>query len=306
MGFKDLTDRRLGVALRWRDIERYPELILENFNSITPEYEGAFNYIHKSDIPNWQNCDAIYSFCCEHGIAFRMTPTTQISPKFVPKWVDNPVKHLKGFVEEVVTRYPKCVGFNLVNEFIADNGLIIEQSYWYQALGPEYYKVILGWAKEANSNAKLFIEDHRIQYGRRWLKMYDIVQDLKGFIDGVGIHGHHDLPSPLQLPSIVGWESSFKQLGLTVDISEISLTKGKFTFVDDLIFEEFYAAFIKKLPNKAPLTIWGFLENVHNNRRVGIFDLKGDPNASYRGIEKGLKGSSPLFNLASINLFNVS
>lgn len=303
MGLKDLTDRKVGVALRWQNIERYPEIVLENFNSITPEFEGSFSFINKTSDPNWENCDKIYAFCKEHNIAFRMTPTTQIPPKFIPGWMDNHVDRLKGFIEEIVWRYEDCIGFNLVNEFIADNGLIIEQSFWYQALGPDYYRTLLTWGREANLNAKLYIEDHRIQYPKRWQKLYEVAKDLSGLIDGVGIHGHHDLPSPLQLPSFIGWSSAFKELGLDVTISEVSLSKGKYVIVDDVIFEEFYAAFVRKLSKNCPITFWGMLDNVYNKRRFGLFDDDGTPNSSYRGVEKGLKNSNPLFNLKSVNLF---
>ena len=305
MGLKDLTERKIGVALRWQDIERYPELVLENFNSITPEYEGSFTFINKNSTPNWEPCDKIYEFCKENGLAFRMTPTVQIQHKFIPAWMDNHADRLKGFIEEIVWRYENCIGFNLVNEFVSDNGLIIEQSYWYQLLGPRYYETLLTWAKDANPGAKLYIEDHRIQYAKRWQKVHEVAQELKGLVDGVGIHGHHDLPSPLQLPSFISWSTALKDLGLDVVISEVSLSKGKYAFVDDAIFEEFYAAFVKKLSKDCPITFWGMLDNRNNRRRFSLFNDDGTPNASYRGIEKGLDiTSKPLFNLASVNLLN--
>lgn len=305
MGLKDLTDRSVGVALRWQDIERYPKLVLENFNSLTPEYEGSFSFINKSSVLNWEPCDKIYEFCKTHNLAFRMTPTTQINPKFIPNWMDNHVDRLKGFIEEIVWRYEDCIGFNLVNEFISDNGLIVEQSFWYQTLGPMYYETLLTWGKTTNPNAKLFIEDHRIQYPRRWIKLFDVAKQLDGLITGVGIHGHHDLPSPLQLPSFKTWIKKFKKLGVEVNLSEISLSKGRFTFIDDLIFEEFYRGFIKKMPTDCPITFWGMLDNRNNKRRFSLFDNDGTPNTSYRGIEKGLDvNSKPLFSLETVKLFN--
>ena len=288
MGLKDLTNRKVGVALFYNELEQYPELVLKNFDSVTPEYEGAFSFVYKDLNPNWGPCDKIYKFCKENKLAFRMTPTTQVVHRFIPSWMDDPVDKLRDFIEEIVWRYEECVGFNLVNEFVSDNGLIIEQSYWYQTLGPRYYETILTWAKESNPNSKLYIEDHRIQYPRRWHKVYEVAKNLGELIEGVGIHGHHDLPSPIQLPNFNNQVEKFKNLGLDVSISEVSLSKGSLK-ISDPLFERFYAALINKFPEDCPITIWGMLERLRRGRQYGLFKTDGTPNAAYRGIEKGLK-----------------
>ena len=115
--------------------------------------------------------------------------------------------------------------WDVVNEPFNEDGTL-RPTMWLNALGPDYIADALRWAHQADSHAKLFLNDYNIEgIGPKSDAMYALVKSLQAQgvpIDGVGFETHLDLQDGLP-PMIQENFQRFGALGLDVAITEMDV-----------------------------------------------------------------------------------
>jgi endo-1,4-beta-xylanase len=214
------------------------ELILQQFNSLTPENSMKMAPIHPAENRyNWTDADSIAAFTQRNGLKLRghaLCWHNQTPPWLFKDSSGNTVtkevllQRLKDHITTVVSRYKgKIYAWDVVNEAISDKpGEYLRPSPWYQICGEEYITRAFEYAHAADPNAVLFYNDYNEINAAKRDKIYRLVKSLKDAgvpIGGVGLQGHWAInePSREQLDSTL---RKFSDLGLKVQVTELDIS----------------------------------------------------------------------------------
>jgi endo-1,4-beta-xylanase len=230
----------IGVAVSVQALKREDEsqLIIKQFNSITPENAMKMGPIHpKENEYYWKDADSIVAFAQRHHIKIRGHNLCWHNQ--APGWlfVDSTGKtvskqvllqRLKDHITTVVGRYKGIIyAWDVVNEAISDKpGEYLRNSLWYQVCGEEFIARAFEYAHAADPDALLFYNDYNEINAAKREKIYRLVKGLKDAgvpIHGIGLQGHWAInePSEGQLDSTI---SRFALLGLKVQVTELDIS----------------------------------------------------------------------------------
>ncbi|MFC5470838.1 endo-1,4-beta-xylanase [Cohnella suwonensis] len=214
------------------------ELIAKHFNSVTPgnilkwdstePTEGNFN---------WDGPDEAVNFAVDNGIQIR--GHTLVWHSQTPEWAFYDANHqlvskevlyarLKNHIDAVVGRYKgKMYAWDVVNEAIDESqpdGM--RRSLWYQIAGEEYIEKAFEYARAADPDAKLYINDYNTESPGKAQQLYNLVQRMKEKgvpIDGVGHQVHIDIEYP-PVDRIERTILKFADLGVQQQITEMDMS----------------------------------------------------------------------------------
>ena len=229
----------IGVAVAPRNLKGdEARLILEQFNSLTPENAMKMAPIHpKENEYYWNDADSIVNFAQHHGLRVRghnlcwhnQTPTwlfkdengNQVTKKVL-------LQRLKDHITTVVSRYKgKIYAWDVVNEAVSDKpGEYLRNSLWYQVCGEEYIAKAFEYAHEADPAALLFYNDYNEISTIKRDKIYRLIKSLKDSgvpVGAIGLQGHWAInePSKAQLDSTL---QRLGSLGLPLQITELDIS----------------------------------------------------------------------------------
>ncbi|HEY0041898.1 MAG TPA: endo-1,4-beta-xylanase [Flavisolibacter sp.] len=213
-------------------------LVLQHFNSITPENAMKMGPIHPKETEYfWRDADSIAAFAQRNHL--KMRGHTLVWHNQTPSWlfVDNEGKtvskevllqRLKDHITTVVSRYKgKIYAWDVVNEAISDKrDEYLRPSRFQQIIGDEYIAKAFQWAHEADPNALLFYNDYNEISPIKREKIIRLVKSLKAAgvpIHAVGLQAHWAVnePSRGQLDSTL---KQFSELGLPMQITELDIS----------------------------------------------------------------------------------
>src|SRR6476469_2546953 len=182
----------IGVAVSPRNLNGdEAQLILQQFNSLTPENAMKMGPIHPEEGRyNWNDADSIVAFAQRHGLQVRGHNLCWHSQ--VPSWLfidskgdtvskDVLLQRLKEHITTVVNRYKgKIYAWDVVNEAISDKpDEYVRPSPWYTICGADYIAKAFQYAHEADPNALLFYNDYNEINPDKREKIYRLVKSLK-------------------------------------------------------------------------------------------------------------------------------
>lgn len=229
----------VGVAVAPRNLTGpEAELIVRQFNSITPENAMKMGPIHpEPDRYAWEAPDAIVAFAQKNGMKVRghaLCWHNQTPPWFFTDGAGNQVtrevllERLKQHITDVVSRYKgRVYAWDVVNEAVPDTGTsIYRSSKFYEIIGEDYIEKAFEYAHAADPDAKLFYNDYNTESKAKREKIFQVVKKLKEKnvpVHGVGLQGHWSVyePSASELQESV---SRFAGLGLAVQITELDVS----------------------------------------------------------------------------------
>lgn len=240
-GLKDYyaTYFPIGVAVSPRALKTdEAKLILQQFNSITPENAMKMGPIHpKENEYNWRGADSIAAFAKRNNLKLRghtLCWHNQAPDWFFKDEEGKPVtkgvllQRLKDHITTIVKRYKGIIyAWDVVNEVIADKpDEYFRNSEFYKICGEDFVAKAFQYAHEADPDALLFYNDYNEINPVKREKIFKLVKELKEAgvpIHGVGLQGHWAInePSEQQLDSTLG---RFAELGLTVQITELDIS----------------------------------------------------------------------------------
>lgn len=256
------------------------ELLLKHFSSLTAENIMKPQYIAPSkDKFFFDQADKLVEFAQKNGLLVR--GHTLIWHSQDAKWMyyddaGNTVskevlfQRMEKHIKTIVSRYKgKIYAWDVVNEVVNNGDL--RDSIWYQISGIEYIEKAFRYAREADPDAKLFINDYGTNDPQKRDAIFNLVKSLleKGVpIDGVGMQFHINLEYP-QLSTIKASLDKFSALGLELHITELDMSLNGDS---SLVAEEADEAFLirqayrykeifdlfKKYKSITNVTFWGF------------------------------------------------
>jgi endo-1,4-beta-xylanase len=227
----------VGVAVSIRSVTG-PDttLILQQFNSVTPENAMKMGPIHPQENRyNWREADAIVEFATSHGLRIRghnlcwheQTPGwlfKDTTGNLVTK--DVLLKRLKDHITTVVNRYKgRIYAWDVVNEAVSDENSddtskILRNSQWYNICGDDFIAKAFEYAHTADPQAQLFYNDYNTE------RVYRLLRKLVSAgvpITGVGIQAHWSVYEPA-VNNLRETIDRFSSLGLKVQVTELDIS----------------------------------------------------------------------------------
>jgi endo-1,4-beta-xylanase len=232
-------DFRIGTAANWGFLNgeaNYRDLLIQQFNLITPENEMNFERLHPApDRYDFSDADNLVSFARQNGMLVR--GGSLVWDQLLPDWLlkgDFTREQLKqilhDYIQTVVSHFRgQVVSWYVVNEAISDDGQL-RDTFWLRALGPQYLALAFQWAHAADPQVMLFYNDFEGEgLNRKSDAIYALAQGLRR--EGIPIHGigwqMHALLN--KNPSSIEMMANFKRLadlGLMVSITEMDVRVG--------------------------------------------------------------------------------
>jgi len=232
---------------------------------------------------------------------------------------------LKRFITTTVTRYKgKIKAWDVVNEPMSDgtgalrdtNNYTIpvpnvnNQFLWSEYLGRNFGLKAFQYAKAADPNALLFINEYNLEYGYKLDSLISYVKELIGKgakIDGIGTQMHINLQTTTA--SIDNELIKLAATGLMVRISELDITMNgakSTTFTPSAtmltaqanLYKYVVQSYLKNVPKnqRFGITVWGLTDNESwlNTPTVPDYPLLFNSNLtkkpSYYSFLEGIKG----------------
>ncbi|MDR0878395.1 MAG: endo-1,4-beta-xylanase [Treponema sp.] len=195
--------------------------------------EGAFD---------WAPAERIIDFAEMTGMRLRWHPLVWHSQN--PAWLfqdkANPARavskdalnqRLKTYIQTIMRRYRNRIeSYDVVNEPLSDTAGLrkgSEGSKYYDILGQEYIDNAFRWAREADPNAQLVINEYGLEGdARKRQEMYNLVKGMKERkvpVDAVGLQMHIDIRTP-SVQQIRETIELFASLGVKVLITEMDMS----------------------------------------------------------------------------------
>ncbi|HEX8021305.1 endo-1,4-beta-xylanase [Mucilaginibacter sp.] len=232
----------IGVAVSPNDInfssQRISNLIIKQFNSLTPENAMKMGPIHpEEDRYNWKNADAVVNFAQKNHMRIRGHNLCWHNQ--APKWIfydksgnvvskEVLLNRLKEHIQHVVGRYKgRIYAWDVVNEAVSDDSTqFLRNSMWYKICGEDFIYKAFQFAHEADPDAQLFYNDYNTERPGKRERLYKLLKqmiDAKIPINGVGLQAHWSIfePSRHELEETI---ERFASLGLKIQITELDMS----------------------------------------------------------------------------------
>ena len=277
---RDLAAARgiaIGTAVapgRLRDDAGYRDRLGVEFSSVTPEDALKWSVVEPvRGQYDFTDADHLVDFAMRHGQSVR--GHTLVWHQSLPDWLTGGGFHafelrtiLKGHIETVMTRYRGRIAvWDIANEVLADDGTL-RRGFWLDNLGPQYIADAFRWARAADPQAKLYLNEYGAEHdGAKAQGLRALVKDLKAQgvpIDGVGFQTH--VMASNRLPGLGDMLRGVAALGVDVAITELDV--GMQLPVDALsVHQQAYAygaaaRACLSTPRCRSLTVWGFTDAV--------------------------------------------
>ncbi|MFC5372808.1 endo-1,4-beta-xylanase [Brevundimonas faecalis] len=200
-----------------------------NFNQITPEWEMKMERIlTRTGGYDFSASDRIAAFARENGM--RLYATTLIWYAQDHPWFHDLdkarfVAEYDRWIATVAGRYRgQAVGWDVVNEPVAENGDGLRDCLWSRALGQDGYMIrAFEQARAADPEAVLFLNDYNLENnprkGATYLRTVERLLKAGAPIGGLGTQSHLDIEIPAG--RITDFMRELAQFGLPIHVSEL-------------------------------------------------------------------------------------
>ncbi|MEV6182223.1 endo-1,4-beta-xylanase [Streptomyces sp. NPDC052015] len=209
----------------------YGDIAGREFNWLTPGNAMKWGSVEPTQgVFDWAEADQIVDFAEAHGQEVRGHTLVWHSQN--PGWLTNGTwtsaqlnTLLKNHIDTEVGRYKgRVAAWDVVNEPFDEDGTY-RSTLWYDGLGADYIANALTWARAADPDADLYINDYNVEgVNAKSTALYNLVRSLKERgvpIDGVGLQAHLILG---QVPSTLQQNiQRFADLGVDVAITELDI-----------------------------------------------------------------------------------
>jgi endo-1,4-beta-xylanase len=230
----DARNLKMGTAVTASTLTgnaKYGSTAAAEFNALTPGNEMKWGSVEPNRGQfNWSGADQIVATATANNQVVR--GHTLVWHNQLPGWLTSGsftgpqlLQIMQQHIATEVGRYAgKLISWDVVNEPFNDDGSM-RSTIFSQGIGPSYIASALTAARQADPNAKLYLNDYNIEgVNAKSTAMLNLVTSLKRQgvpIDGVGIQTHLVLG---QVPSDFAQNiARFAALGLDVWLSEIDV-----------------------------------------------------------------------------------
>lgn len=217
------------------DQRKYEEMFLANFNAAVTENALKWHDMEsRRGQVNYRVVDAVLAWTDKHEIPLRGHCIFWGIPGRVQSWLkelsDDELRDvLKNRATTIGQRYRgRFAEYDLNNEMIHAN-------YYAERLGPAITKQMADWIKQADPNARLFVNDYDILTGNR---LDDYVKHVCGLLEkgvplaGIGAQGHlhGETFDPKALQHAL---NELAKIGLPIRITEFNMPGQRSVFMKE-------------------------------------------------------------------------
>ncbi|HWA86068.1 MAG TPA: endo-1,4-beta-xylanase [Opitutus sp.] len=232
----------VGAALNPRQFSdtdpRTTDFITSQFNCATAENDMKWELVEpKPDEFHFAEADKFIDFCNRHHlviIGHNLCWHAQL-----PSWVSKPdpgqetltkevlLARLHNHIKTVASHFKgQVLGWDVVNEAIADGTGEYRDDVFYRVIGKEYLALAFKWAHEADPSAQLYYNEYNLDVDpkkrARAVELVKYLREQGAHIDGIGLQGHYNLtaPTPAEIDETI---QTFADLGLKVMFTELDV-----------------------------------------------------------------------------------
>jgi len=290
-----LSSGAFGGRMSAEDRRRYEETFLANFNAAVTENAVKWHSMERRrGEVDYSIVDAMLAWTAEHDIPLRGHNVFWGIPNRVQDWLkqmddDELRETLRNRATDIGRRYRgRFAEYDLNNEMIHAN-------YYEDRLGPGITKDMADWFKEADPDARLFLNDYDILTGKR---LDDYVKHIRGFLDqgvpfaGIGVQGHLHGESfdPEALQNAL---DELAKIGLPVCVTEFNMPGQRSRYMRErnlkltaeqeqakakAITEYYRICFAH--PAVEGILMWGFWEGANWIRQSSLYRRDWTPTAA--------------------------
>ncbi len=266
IGFAAATGPLAGEAA-------YRTIAQTEFNQVTAENAMKWESTEPSD-NSWSfaGADQIVDFAVANSQ--QVHGHTLVWHSQTPGWVQGlgataMRTAMQDHITTLVGRYADnaaLVSWDVVNEVFNEDGSF-RTSFWYNTLGQSFIADAFRYARAADPNAKLCINDYNVEgVNAKSTAMYNLVQSLRAQnvpVDCVGFQSH--LATQYGFPSDMRQNlERFAALGVEVRITELDIRiQTPRTSAKDATQAQYYTNAVNAclaVPACSGITIWGFTD----------------------------------------------
>lgn len=234
----------IGAAIGPEDLDsstQQGQLLIKHFSTMVAGNAHKMDAVAvRESVYNWKTADSIVDFARMTGKRVRWH--TLVWHNQSPDWIfknANGTKvsksvlnmRLKEYIQTVVGRYRgKVSSYDVVNEVLSDRAGLrtgAEGSQWYDILGPEFIDNAFRWARQADPDVQLVINDYNLASSqRKRQEMYKLVKGMKERgvpVDAVGMQMHISVGHP-SVKDVEDTIALFASLGVKVVITELDMS----------------------------------------------------------------------------------
>jgi len=301
----------------------YADLLAAQVSQLTPEWEMKMEYVLKDDGTfRFDAPDAIAQFARQHGLRLfghNLIWYAQSPPAF--ERIDGQGQAFadayRNYILAVAGRYRgQAVGWDVVNEPVAEDGNGLRACLWSKNLGQtDYIRRALDHAREADPGAVLFVNDYNLESrpAKRatFMRLAEDLLKAGAPLGGLGTQSH--LGADLEPGAVTRAVRELASLGLPVHVSEldVSLNRAAGPFADREALRQRQARLygeateaLMGLParQRFALTLWGlrdrdsWLRSKAENPRPPwdeplLFDDRGVAKATFWAVADSLSAA---------------
>ncbi len=288
----------------------YRNIAATEFNQVTAENAMKWDATEPSDNNyTFSNADAIVSFAQANNQAIH--GHTLVWHSQTPSWVQGLGASamrtaMQDHISRVVGRYASSVAtWDVVNEVFNEDGTF-RSSFWYNTLGQSFIADAFRYARAADADAKLCINDYNVEgINAKSTAMYNLVVSLRNQgvpIDCVGFQAH--LAVQYGFPNLQANIERFAALGVDVRITELDVRIPLPADSNEITAQNtYYRNVITACNNVARctgVTIWGFTDKhswvpgtFPNEGQALIYDANYGVKPAYTAVHDALAGGPP-------------
>ena len=304
---KELAERR-GIqvgsfaSLKYLRERPYTEILTDQFEYLIIDGEPNWHFEDFTLRPardkyDFNHLDQVFDFADQHDMPVRVQHLLWGDEKWLPQWLkegnyskEELLAIIEDHIRTVGNRYKgKVREYTVVNEaFSRELETGGNKDWWGDRLGTEYIDKAFIWARAADPNAKLILNDFGNETeGEISNLMYEYIKSAKARgvpIDGLGMQMHLDATNVPTKDEVVANMRRFADLGVKIYITEFDVNmhglekdKSEEDEIQAGIYKEMVSACMEAGPEVC--SNFGFL---------GLIDRQ----SWYRGI--GLEDANPL------------
>lgn len=294
----------------------YRSVIPREFSVAVASRVFKFSELHPSPTEySFAAADALVEFAATNGMVVR--GHVLVWHNRIPEWLvdlrpsrDEAIAILREHIATVVGRYRGRIKYwDVVNEAIDNETLALRtDSFWYQAIGPDYIRLAFEFAHEADPDAVLYYNDYGAEgLGRKSTAVYELVRDLVA--DGVPIGGvgwqMHVRNGFRVTPDHVRNGERINELGLEVSITELDvadrLPTSEASLASQAAAYQDIVRLCLDLPDCPAVVVWGFTDRYSwipsfspGYGNATMFDGSFLPKPAYYAALRALRGAPPV------------
>jgi endo-1,4-beta-xylanase len=321
---KSLARFPIGCAVNAEQLSdpRYASLLTRHVSQLTAEWEMKMEYILQDDGDfRFDRPDQIAAFAKANGLRLfghTLVWYAQDPAAFQP--FDGKgaafANAYRNYILAVVGRYRgQAVGWDVVNEAVAEHGEGLRECLWSRNLGQiDYMRRAFDHAREADPDVPLLINDYNLESlpakRTQFLRLVETLLKAGTPVGGIGTQSH--INADLPAGAIGASMRDLASLGLPIHVSEldISLNRGRGLLDSDdqlrarqaRLAEEIAEAFTALPPHQRfALTVWGLRDKDSWLRRPKenpappwdaplLFDDDGRAKPVFNALAAGFRG----------------